>query len=114
MNVADTVRIVLDFIIAVFVPILLFNMKRQDTDRAARFKHLDDCIDDTKKNVIELKERIAGQAVTRADLERALMGIRAEINMERLERERSSQGMHDRVMRLENIQLNARGDRHDD
>jgi hypothetical protein len=108
VGTAEDIRLAVEIFGAILMPILVWQITRQDRDRRERFKHLDECIDATRKEVIRLNNQIAGTGVTRADLERMQIGLRAEIGMERLERERSSNGLHDRLMRLEDIQLRHR------
>lgn len=105
MPALEELRLVVEIVGAVFMPILVFLIQRQDRDRREHFKHLDDCIDATRKEIIKLTNEIASTGVSRSDLERAQIGLRAEINMERLERERNTNGLHDRILRLEDIQL---------
>jgi hypothetical protein len=101
-EVPGWLTVVLLFVNGIGIPLLIFNMTRQDRDRSIKFEevhkrldHLDDCVDTTQKLVL-------GKAVTREDF----ASMKAEIN-ETLTRMRTAisietTGLHDRIMRVEN------------
>lgn len=80
------------------IPLLIYNLSKQDTDRAVRFRemhnrmdHLDECIDGMQRVV-------TGGMMTRVEVTAALLDLREGIASD-------TRGLHDRIMRLENIAL---------
>lgn len=80
------------------MPVVLYLIGRSHSHREAAFAkvngrmdHLDTCIDD-------LKERVLGSSVTRGDLDAAVLRLREGITAD-------TNGLHQRIMRLETIAL---------
>lgn len=83
------------------IPVLGLMMRRQDNHRERAFSaiqaqldHLDGCMD-------ELKERVLGMTVSRAELQEALARQRSEIGGD-------THGLHERIFRLENAHFEQR------
>jgi len=98
MTAFEWVQIAALFSSGLGMPVVLYLIGRSHSQRAAaeandeaRMDHLDECIDD-------LKLRVLGSSVTRGDLDAALLRLREGITAD-------TNGLHQRIMRLENIYL---------
>ena len=88
--------------VGIGMPVFGVMLKRQDAHRDGRFDrledrliHFDECMDD-------LKNKVIGTAATRAELESRLAQLRAEIHAD-------TDGLHGRIMRLEDQALRHSG-----
>ena len=102
MSLAESLTLTVLVLTGVGMPVLGYMLSRQDTHRQEvsdnlneRLDHLDGCMDD-------LKNRVLGSAVTRAEMESRLAQLRGEIHAD-------TDGLHGRLMRLEDQALRRSG-----
>lgn len=93
---------------ATIMPFVLRGLSRQDVDRATfktemhdRLNHIDDCVDD-------LKGRVLGEMVSRAEVAANEARVIETLNRMRAAISGDTKGLHDRIMRLENWRLDRR------
>lgn len=92
------------------IPILIHNLSRQDSDRRAKFNemhtrmdHLDNCLDSLRNTVLGTAVRREDFVALKADTIESLNRMRSAISNE-------TNGLHDRIMRLENKTFGMTGD----
>jgi hypothetical protein len=103
MSLTESLTVAVLVLTGIGMPALGYMMSRQDKHRedhfvriGVRLDHLDGCMDD-------LKTRVLGGTITRAELEAKMAQLRSEIHDD-------TSGLHDRVMRLEDQQLRRAGE----
>jgi hypothetical protein len=93
------------FITGIGVPLILVAQRRQDESRAMlriemheRLTHLDACIDD-------LKIKVLGESASRTELSALRADVIETINRIRTAISVDTSGLHDRIMRLEDVKF---------
>lgn len=101
----------LSVVVAIGMGLLGVMLRRQDNHRDqnfgavhAKLSHIDECMDD-------LKEKVLGSMATRQELKTAETEVLALVHVEtsrlRSEIGRDTSGLHERLMRLENLALKS-------
>lgn len=92
---------------SIILPFVLRALNRQDVDRAnlrrefhERTDHLDACLD-------ALRNRVVGEACTRADMSSLEARIEGTLSRMRSAISGDTHGLHERIFRLENIYLHT-------
>lgn len=87
------------------IPAILYMQKRQDDDRARlrnemhdRINHLDACLDEVKERVLSATATRSEVLAVKADVMEIITRARAAISAE-------THGLHERVLRLEDINM---------
>lgn len=87
------------------VPFIIRTLNRQDQDRQTlrtemheKFDHLDSCVD-------ELKRRVLGEVCTRNDIIATKAETNETLNRMRISLSNETNGLHQRIMRLESAIL---------
>lgn len=92
---------------ALVLPFVLRALNRQDADREkfrtemhGRLTHLDECVDD-------LKRRVLGELCSRAELATAMVNMTDALNRMRAAISVDTNGLHERIMRLESWRMDG-------
>jgi len=113
MTLAEALSIIATLITGIVVPLVGLILVRRERHRDERWqqvnknisemhddvRHLDECLDD-------LKTKVLSQSVTRADLAAHEVEMRAALAEQRMQVGQDTNGLHQRVFRLENHAIN--------
>jgi len=101
----QTAQLILTMVATIGVPVIINNMRGQNAHRETvrvemhgRLNHLDECVDD-------LKKRVLGESASRAELARLQAEVVDTLNRMRLAISAETNGLHQRIMRLEDAKM---------